>query len=194
LSIQSKLTEEGTLKERLDASLAADRVQSEEAVATLKTQLTEAKKGLRESEAKATEFAKEYGKEFYLRKQIAVKLEAGQSKQEILDFMVSRYGDFVLYRPEFNARTLLLWIGPFVLLVVAVGVLGGALSVHEIEASVVVSPVYVQSLAQAMLGYLHFARMEELSVGSLLLLGVTAGALCVGGAVVSVTRGVTGRG
>ena len=58
-----------------------------------------------------------------LRKQIAVKLEAGQSKQEILDFMVSRYGDFVLYRPEFNARTLLLWIGPFVLLVVAVGVL-----------------------------------------------------------------------
>jgi ABC-type Fe3+ transport system permease subunit len=78
--------------------------------------------------------------------------------------------------------------------VVAVGVLGGALSVHEIEANVVVSPVYVQSLAQAMLGYLHFARMEELSVGSLLLLGVTAGALCVGGAVVSVTRGVTGRG
>lgn len=58
-----------------------------------------------------------------LRKQIAVKLEAGQSKQEIIDFMVSRYGDFVLYRPAFNARTLLLWIGPFVLLVVAVGVL-----------------------------------------------------------------------
>ena len=73
--LQSKLTEEGTLKERLDASLAADRVQSEEAVATLKTQLTEAKKGLRESEAKATEFAKEYGKEFYLRKQIAEQLQ-----------------------------------------------------------------------------------------------------------------------
>lgn len=58
-----------------------------------------------------------------LRKQIAIKLEAGQSKQEIIDFMVSRYGDFVLYRPAFNARTLLLWVGPFVLLVVAVGVL-----------------------------------------------------------------------
>ncbi len=58
-----------------------------------------------------------------LRKQIAIKLEAGQSKQEIIDFMVARYGDFVLYRPALNARTLLLWIGPFVLLLVAVGVL-----------------------------------------------------------------------
>ena len=73
--LQTKLTEEGTLKERLDASLAADRVQSEEAVATLKTQLAEAKVSLRESEAKATEFAKEYGKEFYLRKQIAEQLQ-----------------------------------------------------------------------------------------------------------------------
>lgn len=58
-----------------------------------------------------------------LRKQIAVKLQAGQSKQEIVDFMVARYGDFVLYRPALNARTLLLWFGPFVLLLVAVSVL-----------------------------------------------------------------------
>jgi len=58
-----------------------------------------------------------------LRKQIAVQLEAGQSKQQILDFMVERYGDFVLYRPTLNARTLLLWVGPFVLLFGAVVVL-----------------------------------------------------------------------
>ena len=58
-----------------------------------------------------------------LRKQSAVKLSAGQSKQEIVDFMVARYGDFVLYRPPLNARTLLLWVGPFVLLVVAGGIL-----------------------------------------------------------------------
>ena len=58
-----------------------------------------------------------------LRKQIALKLQAGQSKQEIVDFMVQRYGDFVLYRPVLNARTLLLWFGPFVLLLVAVTVL-----------------------------------------------------------------------
>jgi cytochrome c-type biogenesis protein CcmH len=58
-----------------------------------------------------------------LRKQIAIKLQAGQSKQEIVDFMVSRYGDFVLYRPALNARTALLWFGPFVLLLVAGGVM-----------------------------------------------------------------------
>ena len=54
-----------------------------------------------------------------LRKQIALKLQAGQSKQEIVDFMVARYGDFVLYRPALNARTILLWFGPFALLLVA---------------------------------------------------------------------------
>ena len=73
--LQVQLTEEGTIKERLDATLAADRVQSEEAVATLRQQLADAKVALKESEKKATEFAKEYGKEFYLRKQIAEQLQ-----------------------------------------------------------------------------------------------------------------------
>ena len=58
-----------------------------------------------------------------LRKQIRIKLQAGQSQREILDFMVERYGDFVLYRPPFKARTLLLWLGPFVLLVIAAAVM-----------------------------------------------------------------------
>ncbi|MBM3383575.1 MAG: cytochrome c-type biogenesis protein CcmH, partial [Betaproteobacteria bacterium] len=39
--------------------------------------------------------------------------------QEILDFMVARYGDFVLYKPPFKATTALLWVGPFVLLALA---------------------------------------------------------------------------
>jgi len=54
-----------------------------------------------------------------LRKQIRLKLAAGESQQQILDFMVVRYGDFVLYRPPLKANTVLLWVGPFVLLVVA---------------------------------------------------------------------------
>lgn len=54
-----------------------------------------------------------------LRSQIRQKLTQGQSQQEILDFMVQRYGDFVLYRPPLKASTLLLWGGPFVLLLVA---------------------------------------------------------------------------
>lgn len=54
-----------------------------------------------------------------LRKQIRLKLAAGESQQQIVDFMVARYGDFVLYRPPLKASTVLLWLGPFVLLVVA---------------------------------------------------------------------------
>ncbi|MBC7609989.1 MAG: cytochrome c-type biogenesis protein CcmH [Polaromonas sp.] len=58
-----------------------------------------------------------------LRKQIRIKLTQGQSQQQILDFMVERYGDFVLYRPPLKATTVLLWAGPFVLLAVALTVM-----------------------------------------------------------------------
>ena len=75
LSLQQQLTQESTLKEQLDAKLAAEKVQTEEAIATLKTQLADAKVTLKENEKKATEYAKEYGKEFYLRKQIAEQLQ-----------------------------------------------------------------------------------------------------------------------
>jgi cytochrome c-type biogenesis protein CcmH len=54
-----------------------------------------------------------------LRKQIRLKLVEGQSEQQILDFMVQRYGDFVLYRPPLKATTVMLWVGPFALLLVA---------------------------------------------------------------------------
>jgi cytochrome c-type biogenesis protein CcmH len=54
-----------------------------------------------------------------LRKQIRTKLTEGQSQQQILDFMADRYGDFVLYRPRWKASTVMLWAGPFVLLLVA---------------------------------------------------------------------------
>jgi cytochrome c-type biogenesis protein CcmH len=55
-----------------------------------------------------------------LRKQIRLKLKADQSKAQIVDFMVERYGDFVLYRPPLKGTTLLLWLGPFLLLALAV--------------------------------------------------------------------------
>jgi cytochrome c-type biogenesis protein CcmH len=58
-----------------------------------------------------------------LRRQISIKLLQGQSERQILDFMVERYGDFVLYRPPLKATTVMLWAGPFVLLLVAAGVL-----------------------------------------------------------------------
>ena len=52
-----------------------------------------------------------------LRNQIREQLTAGKSEREVVDFMVARYGDFVLYRPPFKATTLLLWVGPFVFLI-----------------------------------------------------------------------------
>ena len=51
-----------------------------------------------------------------LRGQIREQLKAGKSEREVMDFMVQRYGDFVLYRPPFKASTLALWLGPFALL------------------------------------------------------------------------------
>ena len=47
-----------------------------------------------------------------LRREIRSQIAAGKSDGEIRDFMVSRYGDFVLYRPPLKATTLLLWFGP----------------------------------------------------------------------------------
>lgn len=55
-----------------------------------------------------------------LKNQIRIKLTQGQSQQQILDFMVDRYGDFVLYRPPLKTTTVLLWLGPFTLLAIAV--------------------------------------------------------------------------
>ncbi|HSQ09448.1 MAG TPA: cytochrome c-type biogenesis protein [Burkholderiaceae bacterium] len=55
-----------------------------------------------------------------LRNQINEQIKAGRSDKEIVDFMTTRYGDFVLYRPPFKAATALLWIGPIALLLLAV--------------------------------------------------------------------------
>lgn len=55
-----------------------------------------------------------------LRQQVREQLIAGRSEREILDYMVARYGDFVLYNPPVKPITWLLWGGPFVLLIVMV--------------------------------------------------------------------------
>ena len=53
-----------------------------------------------------------------LRNQIRDQMKRGATNQQIIDYMVQRYGDFVLYKPPLKTTTLALWIGPFVLLVV----------------------------------------------------------------------------
>ena len=58
-----------------------------------------------------------------LRQQIREMMAKGQSERQILDYMTERYGDFVLYRPPFKATTALLWVGPALLMVGALGAL-----------------------------------------------------------------------
>ncbi|MCX7628100.1 MAG: cytochrome c-type biogenesis protein CcmH [Methylophilaceae bacterium] len=56
-----------------------------------------------------------------LRQEIRALIAQGLSDQEIIDYLVARYGDFVRYRPPLKATTLLLWIGPGLLLAAGVG-------------------------------------------------------------------------
>lgn len=53
-----------------------------------------------------------------LRNEVYRMLREGNGNDEIIDFMVARYGDFVLYRPPVNQMTYLLWYGPFGLLII----------------------------------------------------------------------------
>lgn len=59
-----------------------------------------------------------------LRKQVREKLAQGMSDRDVTNFMVERYGDFVLYRPPVKTTTWLLWFGPFLLLAGGLIVLG----------------------------------------------------------------------
>ena len=52
-----------------------------------------------------------------LKREVREQIRAGKSDAEIRDYLVKRYGDFVLYRPPLKESTLLLWVGPFMLLV-----------------------------------------------------------------------------
>jgi cytochrome c-type biogenesis protein CcmH len=52
-----------------------------------------------------------------LRNEVRSQIQAGKSDAEIRAWLTQRYGDFVLYRPPVKATTILLWVGPFVLLV-----------------------------------------------------------------------------
>ena len=52
-----------------------------------------------------------------LRQEVREMIAKDMSDKDIIDFLVARYGDFVLYRPPLKATTTLLWLGPFLLLI-----------------------------------------------------------------------------
>jgi len=58
-----------------------------------------------------------------LKNQVREMVKEGQTKDQIVDYMVKRYGDFVRYRPPMKASTVLLWVGPFLLLLIGLTVL-----------------------------------------------------------------------
>jgi len=45
-------------------------------------------------------------------------LSRGDSPDQVVEYMIARYGDFVIYRPQFKSSTYLLWLGPFLLLII----------------------------------------------------------------------------
>lgn len=58
-----------------------------------------------------------------LRREVREQIRAGKSDKEITDYLVARYGDFVLYEPPMKSYTVLLWFGPFAMLLIGAGVL-----------------------------------------------------------------------
>ncbi len=79
-----------------------------------------------------------------LRQQTYQMLQQGKSKQDVVDYMVARYGDFVLYRPPLKSNTILLWSGPFVLLLLVL-----FLVIRRIRRNRSVEPPEPQTLEQA---------------------------------------------
>lgn len=84
-----------------------------------------------------------------LRQQIRLQLLQGRTEAQILNFMVERYGDFVLYRPPLKASTVLLWLGPFVLLVLGLGAL--ALQIRQRRAGHLAQPTGLDTATPATL-------------------------------------------
>lgn len=86
-----------------------------------------------------------------LRKQVREQLKQGKSEQEILDYMVNRYGDFVLYRPPVKAQTLVLWLGPFVLMAGGLFILLSFLR-HRRKAEAAAAPEKLDEAARMLRG------------------------------------------
>jgi cytochrome c-type biogenesis protein CcmH len=87
-----------------------------------------------------------------LRNQLREQIAAGKTDAEIVQYMTARYGDFVLYKPPFKATTVVLWLGPALLLLV------GLLIAARI--------VRARSNAAAALSPQDHARAEQLLAGA----------------------------
>ena len=86
-----------------------------------------------------------------LKNQVRDMVRSGKTQDEIVDYMVQRYGDFVRYRPPVKASTYLLWAGPFLLLFLGIVVLMQNLKKRRLladEQETVLSPEEREHLTQ----------------------------------------------
>lgn len=83
-----------------------------------------------------------------LRRKTYEMVSQDKSEREIADYMVDRYGDFVLYRPPLNRNTLLLWAGPFIILLIGVTLLIRTIVRRRAERRVDVDDSTLKSAAQ----------------------------------------------
>ena len=97
-----------------------------------------------------------------LKNQVREMMAAGKQEREVVEYMVARYGDFVLYRPPVKATTLLLWIGPLALLLASLFFLFRHLRRSTAEAAAAPDAAAIDaeaaSRAEALLG---IARKES---------------------------------
>ena len=82
-----------------------------------------------------------------LRREIRTLIKDGKNDKEIMEFMVSRYGDFVRYRPPLKGSTVLLWFGPALLLAGGLGAL--LLTLRRRNAAIDATPLSADELRQA---------------------------------------------
>lgn len=91
-----------------------------------------------------------------LRRELYFLIQDGRSDMEIVDFMVERYGEYILYRPRLSRATVLLWFGPVVLLILAIVILIKVVLKRRASGSV------TDSTGQAELSAAERARLEAL--------------------------------
>lgn len=87
-----------------------------------------------------------------LRNEIREQMRRGATDQNVIDYLVARYGDFVLYRPPLKASTLLLWSGPAILLLLGIGLLMRTLLRRRAQIAATPLSAAERERAQALLG------------------------------------------
>ncbi len=87
-----------------------------------------------------------------LRNEIREQMRRGTSDQKIIEYLVARYGDFVLYRPPLKASTLLLWSGPAIMLLFGIGLLTRTLARRRAQIARTPLSAVARARAQELLG------------------------------------------